>query len=110
MCEDAIEACSSNPDIVFGIASQVRFRRLNVVIGMSLEEDMIESGMVGYKIQHQSEAALTKTTPQLPQRIISAHQCRYGIVPYGETGPTDIHFLQVRQSLIELLTPDFIAE
>lgn len=64
-----------HPGVVLRLLVQVQFSPVNVILRVNFHPGMIEGGVVGNKIEHQSEAALVETLAQTEQRII-APSCR----------------------------------
>src|SRR5262245_46538532 len=94
-----------HPDIVLGFPLQIHFGPREIVLGMALHPDMIETGMIGHEIEHEPEPALLEPFAYPAKRRIPTQAAMDCVIGDREAGTGDVILLQVRQSNLEFSAP-----
>ncbi len=66
---------------------------------------MIQPGMIGHEIQHQSHSPFVHPLPESLQGQISAKVGTHRIICNRKTGTADVFLLKIWQKLSELVLP-----
>src|SRR5262245_21107502 len=96
---------ASHADIVLGCPLQIHFGPGEIVLGMALHPDMIETGMIGHEIEHEPEPALFESLAYPGKHRIATQAAMDCVIGDREAGTGDVILLQVRQSVLELSAP-----
>src|SRR5262249_23933826 len=86
-------------------SSQISLVTGDEMLRVFFHPGVIEPHMVGDKIEHQSQAALTQSFAQPEKRLISPKFFVHGISGDRKTRAGDVFLSQVRQRLLELTAP-----
>jgi hypothetical protein len=64
MGENELVPMRLDPDVVLGGSRQFRRSPSDIVVRMAVHPEMVERRVIGGKVEHQSQAALSQTLPQ----------------------------------------------
>src|SRR5262249_38150193 len=103
--EEQVALQTFDPRVVARFPLQIEFGSLNEILRVNLDPGMIQTRVIGDKIEHQSQAALTEPLAQTEQGRISAKLLMNCIACDGETGTRYVFLPKVRQSLPEFFAP-----
>src|SRR5262249_51763175 len=103
--EQQVTLRSLDPRIVLGRACQVRFRSVDVVVGVGLHPGMIETGVVGDEIEEQPEAACVEPLAKTGESGIPSELAMNGVTRDGKTRTWDVCVTEVRQCFLKFLAP-----